>query len=111
MTKRCGEFDRHLDGLFFSDGAQFELRHRVTSYGSKTRSLVTRTRTGKPGRMVKVGAMLSCRCTICRSEERRVGKECVSTCRSRWSPFQYKKKHTSQRSPTSCAVPTKQYNK
>src|SRR3546814_14423181 len=28
--------------------------------------------------MVKLG---------CRSEERRVGKECVSTCRSRWSPY------------------------
>src|SRR3546814_12122682 len=27
-----------------------------------------------------------------RSEERRVGKECVSTCRSRWSPFHLKKK-------------------
>src|SRR3546814_14938065 len=27
-----------------------------------------------------------------RSEERRVGKECVSTCRSRWSPYNYKKK-------------------
>src|SRR3546814_14805432 len=27
-----------------------------------------------------------------RSEERRVGKECVSTCRSRWSPFHKKKK-------------------
>src|SRR3546814_16244702 len=27
-----------------------------------------------------------------RSEERRVGKECVSTCRSRWSPNHYKKK-------------------
>src|SRR3546814_1320594 len=26
------------------------------------------------------------------SEERRVGKECVSTCRSRWSPYHYKKK-------------------
>src|SRR3546814_17679576 len=31
-------------------------------------------------------------CTYCfarptRSEERRVGKECVSTCRSRWSPY------------------------
>src|SRR3546814_13248114 len=35
-------------------------------------------------------------CAICkpppragktRSEERRVGKECVSTCRSRWSPY------------------------
>src|SRR3546814_20051409 len=34
-----------------------------------------------------------CWCTSCscasarRSEERRVGKECVSTCRSRWSPY------------------------
>src|SRR3546814_11959711 len=27
-----------------------------------------------------------------RSEERRVGKECVSTCRSRGSPYQSKKK-------------------
>src|SRR3546814_19049190 len=27
-----------------------------------------------------------------RSEERRVGKECVSTCRSRWSPYNTKKK-------------------
>src|SRR3546814_20571408 len=26
----------------------------------------------------------------CRSEERRVGKECVSTCRSRGSPYHYK---------------------
>src|SRR3546814_16484529 len=25
--------------------------------------------------------------TIIRSEERRVGKECVSTCRSRWTPY------------------------
>src|SRR3546814_18128173 len=27
-----------------------------------------------------------------RSEERRVGKECVSTCKSRWSPYHKKKK-------------------
>src|SRR3546814_19387791 len=27
-----------------------------------------------------------------RSEERRVGKECVSTCRSPWSPYHYTKK-------------------
>src|SRR3546814_17614228 len=27
-----------------------------------------------------------------RSEERRVGKECVSTCRYRWSKYNYKKK-------------------
>src|SRR3546814_11153540 len=28
-----------------------------------------------------------------RSEERRVGKECVSTCRSRWAPYHKKKKY------------------
>src|SRR3546814_11416642 len=28
---------------------------------------------------------------LVRSEERRVGKECVSTCRSRWSPYHEKK--------------------
>src|SRR3546814_17239819 len=27
------------------------------------------------------------RCSVFRSEESRVGKECVSTCRSRWSPY------------------------
>src|SRR3546814_19965034 len=31
-------------------------------------------------------AVLSATATA-RSEERRVGKECVSTCRSRWSPY------------------------
>src|SRR3546814_15815653 len=30
--------------------------------------------------------------SMSRSEERRVGKECVSTCRSRWSPYHSKKK-------------------
>src|SRR3546814_10894187 len=31
-----------------------------------------------------------------RSEERRVGKGCVSTCRSRWSPDHYKKNATTK---------------
>src|SRR3546814_16957161 len=30
-------------------------------------------------------------CAKHRSEERRVGQECVSTCRSRWWPYHYKK--------------------
>src|SRR3546814_20362731 len=30
-----------------------------------------------------------------RSEERRVGKECVSTCRRRWSQYNYRKKRNS----------------
>src|SRR3546814_21179292 len=32
-----------------------------------------------------------------RSEERRVGKECVSTCQSRWSPNHYKTKETKKK--------------
>src|SRR3546814_13768499 len=35
-------------------------------------------------------------CEAVRSEERRVGKECVSTCRSRWSPYHYKNKRQHQ---------------
>src|SRR3546814_1761223 len=31
--------------------------------------------------------LLRCAVIHRRSEERRVGKECVSTCRSRWSPY------------------------
>src|SRR3546814_18376107 len=31
--------------------------------------------------------MQRARSLFARSEERRVGKECVSTCRSRWSPY------------------------
>src|SRR3546814_15235341 len=34
-----------------------------------------------------------------RSEERRVGKECVSTCRSRWSPYHSKKKKNRTQTP------------
>src|SRR3546814_14070092 len=39
-----------------------------------------------------------------RSEERRVGKECVSTCRSRWSPYHYKNKTNTQK--TCHEIPT-----
>src|SRR6188508_3736564 len=31
-----------------------------------------------------------------RSEERRVGKECIEPCRSRWSPYHLKKKKKSR---------------
>src|SRR3546814_17694629 len=42
-----------------------------------------------PGsRTISIGRLHS---FFLRSEERRVGKECVSTCRSRWSPYHEKK--------------------
>src|SRR3546814_17750265 len=37
-----------------------------------------------------------CRQAGQRKEERRVGKECVSTCSTRWAPYHYKKKTRKQ---------------
>src|SRR3546814_13546634 len=41
-------------------------------------------------------AHASARQADCRSEESRVGKECVSTCRSRWLPYPRKNKHINE---------------
>src|SRR3546814_17807538 len=43
-----------------------------------------------------------------RSEERRVGKECVSTCRSRWSPYHLQQKQTDNIHLHECSPSTKQ---
>src|SRR3546814_15637263 len=57
-----------------------------------------RTRLPKPGpwmgRLQKILAipMALTALGLLRSEERRVGKECVGTCRSRWSQYTLKKK-------------------
>src|SRR3546814_19904989 len=42
---------------------------------------------GGGGELAGHGGLLWIRLVVSRSEERRVGKECVSTCRSRWSPY------------------------
>src|SRR3546814_14118746 len=42
-----------------------------------------------------------------RSEERRVGKECVSTCRSRWSTYHYKQTYKQNKIHTKPAHTTK----
>src|SRR3546814_16662785 len=62
------------------------------------RRAVIRMTVGQGRRRHQIGTELTDRGSQCRhrravrSEERRVGKECVSTCRSRWSPYHYKKK-------------------
>src|SRR3546814_15035961 len=49
------------------------------------------------GRMQPRSPMSGSECAQAkRSEERRVGNECVSTCRSRWWPNSYKKKMSIQ---------------
>src|SRR3546814_11662795 len=56
----------------------------------------------RPGQLVKAAVVLELAQVVAaprapphhmmaRSEERRVGKECVSKCRSRWTPYHLKK--------------------
>src|SRR3546814_18128265 len=67
-----GSFSSHVDGgwsIKVSGQSEEELvaKHVIVATGSSARAL--------PGLLFDE-----------RSAERRVGKECVSTCRSRWSP-------------------------
>src|SRR3546814_20179283 len=74
---------------FFYDGLPQAFDPNVTAevirlaYSSRVRQLQSPLAVSYAKRirfMLPVGTGL-------RSEERRVGKECVSTCRSRWSPY------------------------
>src|SRR3546814_5930310 len=47
----------------------------------------THTKKGFQMFIAIMGARVERETFAARSEERRVGKECVSTCRSRWSPY------------------------
>src|SRR3546814_3053967 len=84
----CLEFRRVLFLSFF-----FPSRRRHTSCalvtGVQTCALpISRSTTSaRPTRPECAGSPSRPITTRGRSEERRVGKECVSTCRSRWSPY------------------------
>src|SRR3546814_8516018 len=58
----------------------------ASTSAKRSRSIVTPLSAKQTvGRSGNSGA--DTRLTPMRSEERRVGKECVSTCRSRWAPY------------------------
>ena len=57
----------------------------VSGKGGVGKSLVTSSLAVAMRRMGKTVGVLDA--DITRSEERRVGKECASMCRSRWSPY------------------------
>ena len=63
----CWQIHSELDRLVIGNGAELQLCHFFFHplYGSSTRSRLTITRTGKPGRIVRVGWMLRLRRTIC----------------------------------------------
>src|SRR3546814_12467115 len=61
---------------------------------AKARLSEVATRITNEGLQMRGGMGMTDQFDIGRSEERRVGHECVSTCSTRWSPSNEKKKHT-----------------
>src|SRR3546814_5748776 len=73
-------------------GDQLGRRRRAGGLSRHACPAVWGDRSGRRGRARRRGrgrgrVVVSRRAATGRSEERRVGKECVSTCRSRWSPY------------------------
>src|SRR3546814_8332516 len=70
--------------FFFKQKTAYEVRISDWSSDVCSSDLTCTERSGlsHKGRRARQSA-----CGSSRSEERRVGKECVSTCRSRWSPY------------------------
>src|SRR3546814_14798965 len=59
---------------------------RSTMAGEKIVHLIGNTPDGRDARAVYKAPSYITESSVFRSEDRRVGKECVSTCRYRWSP-------------------------
>src|SRR3546814_1912799 len=76
--------------FFFKQKTAYEMR--ISDWSSDVCSSDLCRRRGTHRRRSAPGSPVPRRCVphhhqCGRSEERRVGKECVSTCRSRWSPY------------------------
>src|SRR3546814_18365878 len=77
-------FDTKEYPAFPIDGFSLRWYRRVWEYRPFVDSLIVSVQ------LALASAFLACLIAVpgaLRSEERRVGKECVSTCRSRWSPY------------------------
>src|SRR3546814_13478893 len=76
-----------------SDLCPKDSRHRVLPHQHERCAHAYRTHTHTRELCFRALTAVRLRQATRRSEERRVGKECVSTCRSRWSPYPYKNKN------------------
>src|SRR3546814_19622472 len=106
-------FVMHFCFFFFKQKTAYERRisdwssdvcsSDLSSTRCRRSSTVRRLSATSSPRSSRAGTRCSCTSTPngspsrVRSEERRVGKECVSTCSSRWSPYHYKTKKSTIR--------------
>src|SRR3546814_4446655 len=73
----------------FDDDGEPRATPRTQVTEERARSIISRNQSPDIGFSQSINPYRGCEhgCVYCRSEERRVGQECVSTCRSRWSPY------------------------
>src|SRR3546814_17221006 len=78
-----GEDERARPAIFFEDFAEPSKGPRSEDVASGVHHIIKGTHGGLLTSLLRENRRKKTR----RSEDRRVGKECVSTCRSRWSPY------------------------
>src|SRR3546814_5474986 len=88
-----------ISSRFERSGMDFSLTQRERDFSGRVREFMVREvrpslkdyaqelATGDRWKPLRTIEQLKAKARAARSEERRVGKECVSTCRSRWSPY------------------------
>src|SRR3546814_15845610 len=96
LDKESGDYERlKLEGLWvFQSIDTYDdplLRSLLEAQSHEVRAGALRALQLWHSHVGNLGAILQ-KAVKDRLEERRVGKECVSTCRSRWSPYTYKNK-------------------
>src|SRR3546814_12172287 len=84
LTQNCLQPGRDL--LAFGGGNE-TLFHQHAAMGLRAGDVLAVEPAVEADRGVDLGHDRRRAAREARSEERRVGKECVSTCRSRWSPY------------------------
>src|SRR3546814_5467760 len=88
INKRCVHNRYILKAVFFfKQKTAYEMRISDWSSGVCSSDLKDGADRNRSGLRVHLALHVLDAAEVARSEERRVGKECVSTCRSRWSPY------------------------
>src|SRR3546814_15286466 len=89
LGRHTGQVEAGVGGRHIRRGLQIQVDRAdktAFSHDRSTLHAVQQLAHGLPRTIVETaGTAMMLRAE--RSEERRVGKECVSTCRSRWSPY------------------------
>src|SRR3546814_15637485 len=99
MKARLDQIDQHIASINDKPAMRLtpltlaaESHQAAMAYGAEDRKSVGEARDALSESLGRVEGMIKQRRSNDRSEERRVGKECVSKCRSRGSPCRQKKK-------------------